>query len=207
VTLPQSSDEFSAAALGPQWEWNFQPRAEKWSLTERPGFLRLQAFPPLQKGNFFKAGNTLTQRMIGYEGGEVTVKCDPSGMAEGQVAGLVLFWRDYAILGAVQRGGVRRVELDNNGVVTAGPELPPASFALWLRAKISDQAVCTFAYSLDGQVFTPIGGSFALGWDNYRGSRVGVCTYNDEATAGALDVDWFHYTYRGLGPAQNPPPK
>jgi beta-xylosidase len=202
VAFPQSSDEFSSSELGPQWEWNFQPRADRWSLTERPGFLRLKAFPPTQKGNFFKAGNTLTQRVIGYEGGEVTAKIDPSGMADGQVAGLVLFWKEYAILGAVQRGGVRRVELNVNGVLADGPVLPPDGSALWLRAEISDQAACTFVYSLDGRSFTPIGGSFPLGWNNYRGSRVGLCCYNDDAEAGVLDVDWFHYTYRGLGPEE-----
>jgi beta-xylosidase len=199
VMIPQSSDEFSTALLGPQWEWNYQPRAEKWSLIERPGFLRLKAFPPLQKGNFFKAANTLTQRVMGYEGGEVTVKLDPSGMADGQVAGLTFFWKDYAILGAAQRGGVRRVQLNIAGNVTEGPELPPGASALWLQAQINDQAVCTFAYSLDGKTFTPIGGTFALGWANYRGARVGLCCFNDEADAGFVDVDWFHYTYRGVG--------
>ena len=201
VLLPQSSDEFAAGSLAPQWEWNYQPRADNWSLAERPGFLRLKAFPPLRKGDLFKAGNTLTQRVMGYEGGEVTVKLDPSGMADGQVAGLTFFWKDFAILGVAQRGGVRRVQLNVNGTVTDGPELPSSTGALWLRAEIDDQAVCTFAYSLDGKTFTPTGGSFALGWHNYRGARVGVCCYNDDAEAGSVDVDWFHYTYRGVGPA------
>ena len=150
--------------------------------------------------------NTLTQRVMGYEGGEVTVKLDPGGMADGQVAGLVFFWKEYAILGAVQRDGVRRVQLNVNGARTDGPALPPAGSALWLRAELSDQAACTFAYSLDGQTFTSIGGSFALGWHDYRGSRVGLCCYNDDAEAGSVDVDWFHYTCRDFGPAQTPPP-
>jgi beta-xylosidase len=33
----KGSDDFSSAVLGAQWEWNYQPRAEKWSLTERSG--------------------------------------------------------------------------------------------------------------------------------------------------------------------------
>ena len=56
LTHVQASDEFTAKTLKPQWEWNYQPRAEKWSLTERPGFLRLHAFP--SPGDFKKAGNT-----------------------------------------------------------------------------------------------------------------------------------------------------
>jgi beta-xylosidase len=42
VSSPEKSD-FAAGVLGPQWEWNYQPRAGKWSLTERRGFLRLHA--------------------------------------------------------------------------------------------------------------------------------------------------------------------
>ena len=38
---PQTSDEFSNAALGHQWEWNHNPDDEHWSLTARPGYLRL----------------------------------------------------------------------------------------------------------------------------------------------------------------------
>jgi hypothetical protein len=62
---------------------------------------------------------------------------------------------------------------------------------------IDDQASSTFAYSLDGKTFTPIGGSFKFGWANYRGTRVGIYSYNDEAERGFVDVDFFHYTYAG----------
>jgi beta-xylosidase len=67
-------------------------RAEKRSLTERPGFLRLHAFAP------FKAGNTPTQRAMRTEHNEVTVKLDVSGMADGQEAGLCHFAKTYATL-------------------------------------------------------------------------------------------------------------
>ena len=59
--LPQTSDDFNSPTLAPQWEWNYQPRADKWSLTERPGWLRLHAFKPIVANDFTKAGNTLTR--------------------------------------------------------------------------------------------------------------------------------------------------
>jgi beta-xylosidase len=61
AVVPQTNEEFDGKALGKQWEWNYAPRAEKWSLRERPGFLRLHAFAPL------KAGNTPTQRAMRTE--------------------------------------------------------------------------------------------------------------------------------------------
>ena len=91
ILTPQSSDEFNGPALGPQWEWNYQPRADKWSLTERPGFLRLKAFKPLRPDDLMKAGNTLTQRCFRTSANVVTIRLDLRAMADGQKAGLCHF--------------------------------------------------------------------------------------------------------------------
>ncbi|MBC8096228.1 MAG: beta-xylosidase, partial [Akkermansiaceae bacterium] len=193
--VPQSSEEFDSAALGPQWEWNYQPRANKWSLTERPGWLRLHAFKPLQRGEFFKAGNTLTQRVMGYEGGEVVLKMDVTSMADGQTAGLCAFWKPAALLGVSQREGVRRIQFSDGATNIIEAEFK--SPEIWLKGRIDSSAVCTFAWSVDGRKFEPIGGTFPLGWHNYRGSRLGIFCWNDDAEAGSVDVDWFHYDYAG----------
>lgn len=36
-------DDFSSAKLGLHWQWNHNPVDAAWSLTERPGFLRLKS--------------------------------------------------------------------------------------------------------------------------------------------------------------------
>ncbi|WP_202970902.1 integrase core domain-containing protein [Saccharothrix sp. ALI-22-I] len=46
-----TGDLFTDTRLKPQREWHYQPRADRWSLTERPGFLRLKAFAPLVADN------------------------------------------------------------------------------------------------------------------------------------------------------------
>ena len=102
LLVPQSDDDFSGPRLGVQWEWNYQPRADKWSLTERPGFLRLHAWKPLRHDDLKKAGNTLTQRVMRTRSNVVTVELDPSGMADGQVAGLCHYNRNYGTI-AVRR--------------------------------------------------------------------------------------------------------
>jgi beta-xylosidase len=88
ITAPQTDDDFSSPILGPQWEWFFQPRPDQWSLTERPGFLRLRAFKPLAAGDLSKTGNVLTQRPLGAAHNVATVAIDISNMADGQIAGL-----------------------------------------------------------------------------------------------------------------------
>jgi len=189
-SAPQTSDDFQSSQLGPQWEWNYQPRSDKWSLTTRPGWLSLQAFRPLQRGNLLKAGNILTQRVFGCAG-TATVKMDISQMADGQAAGLCQYGGRYAWLGVVQEGGVRRLAYNFNGTLAQGPEVPGP--LLWLRTAISDDGDATWSYSSDGRVFTPFGDHYHLEWANYRGSRLGIFTFNDEQDAGSVDIASFEY--------------
>jgi beta-xylosidase len=184
-------DDFSDSNLKNQWEWNYQPRAEKWSLTGVPRRLRLQAFPPLQPGNLLGAGNTLTQRILNTGSGVITVKLDVSSMADGQAAGLCHFGGHYAWLGVTQAGNRRRITYSANGEQTAGPPLP--STTVWLRSIVADKGETTWAYSFDGSTFVPFGKRYKFEWAHYRGDRVGIFTYNDRADAGAVDVDWFRY--------------
>ena len=59
-----ASDEFNrrpgAPALPLVWQWNHNPDDNNWSLTQRPGFLRLTT--GRVDGDFLSARNTLTQR-------------------------------------------------------------------------------------------------------------------------------------------------
>ena len=45
VTVPQTSDEFDSSDLGLQWQWQANPKDQWFSLTARPGWLRLNAVP------------------------------------------------------------------------------------------------------------------------------------------------------------------
>lgn len=52
VEQPQGSDEFDGLHLSPRWQWNHEPRADYWSLAERPGHLRLKGFRPIKESGF-----------------------------------------------------------------------------------------------------------------------------------------------------------
>lgn len=111
VITPQTTDEFNKVALPPQWKWNYQPRNDKWSLTERKGWLRLHAFMPFEQNNLLKAGNTLTQRSIRTNTNEVIIKLDISGMTDGQKAGLTHFGSpNYSTIGVVCEGTSKTLE-------------------------------------------------------------------------------------------------
>lgn len=192
---PQTNDEFEETTLPVQWEWNYQPRDEKWSLTEKPGWLRLHAFKPLEPDTLLKAGNTLTQRCFRTTSNEVVIKLDLSGMADGQKAGLCHFAKTRSFLGVVQEGKHRLLLYRQNDDKTRGPTIE--GNLIWLRSTWGLDGKSQYSFSLDGQSFTDFGAPYPLSWGSYRGDRIGIFSYNDQADAGYVDVDFFHYSYAG----------
>lgn len=190
---PQSSDDFSKAVLAPQWEWNYQPRDEMWSLTENPGYLRLKAFQPLEEDQLLKAGNTLTQRCFRASKNEVVVKIDIKGMTDGQKAGLCHYSKAYAMLGVAQSGKSRNLEFQTDKEKITGPAIKGNQ--VWIRSVWGLDGKSQFSYSTDGKKFTPFGELYQLQWGHYRGSRIGIYCFNNTMDAGYVDVDKFTYSY------------
>lgn len=196
---PQTDDDFSSATLSPQWEWHYQPRAEKWSLTERPGFLRLHAFRGLDGDNLLKVGNVLTQRTFRTSTNVVTVKLEVGGMADGQSAGLFHYTTaGYAGVGVTQSNGVRQLIYRSGLNVERGAEVNGSS--VWLRSSWGLDGVCRFFSSLDGKIFELVGEPYQMKWASYRGDRIGLFNYNHTAAAGYVDFDFFSYKYSGQVP-------
>jgi len=190
----QTSDEFDSATLSPQWEWYFQPRADKWSLQERPGFLRLYACRPLQPGVLTKTANILTQRPLRVAQSEVTVKMDLSHMADGQVAGLSLFGKTYGAVGIEQMGNARSFYFDETKKVIPGAAIPESTTEVWLRASWDASGLAQFSTSTDGTSFNPVETPYQIANSgNYLGAKIGLYTANDKQESGYIDIDWFHY--------------
>ncbi|MFJ9906342.1 RICIN domain-containing protein [Streptomyces sp. NPDC101152] len=187
-----TSDLFTDTSLKPQWEWYYQPRADHWSLTQRPGCLRLKAFAPLAADNLTKVGNTITQRVLRTAGGAtVTVRLEPASLADGQHAGLCHYAATYAGLGVRRSGTTTMITQNVNGTLTSGPSI--TQNAVWLRTTWDVNGISQFSYSLDGNTFTAFGGTYQLTWGGYRGDRIGLYTYNPNDT-GYIDVDSVQYT-------------
>lgn len=186
-----ATDHFDGQTISAQWQWNYQPRAEMFSLTERPGWLRLKAFKPLKQSQLLQAGNTLTRRCFRSSRNEVITKFDISGMTDGQQSGLCHFSKEYASIGVVQNNGIRRIEYKQNDVVTPGDVVNTPY--IWLKSVWGLDGKSRFSYSLDGEAFTDFGEIYQLKWGNYRGDRIGIYTYNDNQENGVIDVDFFEY--------------
>ncbi|MEA1673201.1 glycoside hydrolase 43 family protein [Nitrospirillum sp. BR 11163] len=185
----QDSDEFTGPVLGPQWEWNHNPDDNAWSLTARPGFLRLTARPA---EHLVTARNTLTQILQGPRS-RVTARLDLTAMTPGQRAGLALFGVKPSWIGAVRDPSGTHLALAVAGDENAGPAV--AAKTLELRAEVAPDQTVRYSYSLDeGRSFQPLGGAIPLtrfSW--WKGARPALFTFTRGAdTGGFVDVDWLH---------------
>ena len=191
----QTDDDFNVPKLSVQWEWNYQPRKDKWSLRDHPGFLRLYAFQPIKpedtKRVLFRAGNTLTQRCFRTTKNEVTTKILIGNMSEGQYAGLTHYALTYSTFGVKMLNGIKTLVYDNNGNVTEGMILTGSE--IWLKSFWDFDGISKYSYSLNGKTFIEVDGTYQLSWGNYRGDRIGIFNFNTTTDKGYIDVDWFTY--------------
>jgi beta-xylosidase len=184
-TRPQTSDTFSSAKLGPQWEWNHNPDDRRWSLSARPGFLRLTGGSAI---NLVSARNTLTQALQSREA-IITVRLDAKGLVEGQRAGLAMFGAGIGAIGVIRKDGENRIVFSLRGVDTLGPQLP--ADAVDLRVTVADQAA-RYSYSRDGgRTFVDMGGGILPRFSWWKGARPALFSYGDpsQPKAGVADFD------------------
>jgi beta-xylosidase len=201
VPVPQTSDEFDLPALGLQWQWwgNFKP--EWYSLTARPGFLRLIPVPLGEPTLLYNRPNLLTQKFPA-EVFTATAKLDPAGLAEGETAGLVLAGKTMAAL-ACSRGGqgvtlVRTNYNANDGRATADAVGATAVLgdvaAVYLRMHVAARGVCVFSYSTDEATFTELGTAVTAINAQWIGAKVGLFANGatDKRSKGYADFEYFH---------------
>jgi hypothetical protein len=197
-------DNFDGGKLSAHWQWNHVPDDGKWSLTEKPGVLRLHSLPA---ANFYNARNSLCQRPPGPES-IMTVELDTSGLVAGDTAGLGLVSTPYAWIGVVKSaegatlqmttgraaGGVRQGGAAPAVPATAiSPVTPPQQ--LWLRVHCNfdtDQAL--FSWSADGKQFTTLGNPFTTTFQltTFQGVRPALFNFNTSGQSGGYaDFDNF----------------
>jgi beta-xylosidase len=183
IARPATSDEFDSGKLGFQWQWNHNPVNDHWSLTDRPGYLRLKAIPA---DNLSVARNTLTQKLWD-EAGMVEIQLELGGMADGQRAGLAFMTGNkFGGVGVIRENGVVKIDMDG----ALGPAVNGKS--IWLRGWYQD-VDCHFVYSLDGKQFTDAPNTFKMGFQSWKGGRPAIYSYGKEG--GFVDVNYFHYGY------------
>ncbi len=187
---PQTSDEFNERILPPMWEWNHNPDDSHWSLTERPGFLRLHMLPA---ADLMHARNTLTESMQD-DSLEFTTEIETNHMRDGDHAGLSVFDKSLNYVAVVQTSGVQTLQFSLDGVNATGPVIHARM--LQLRAQVFDDTASYF-FSIDGgHHFQSAGKPVHLGFGWWKGARPAIFAFNtnpSDAPAGFVDVNWARY--------------
>ena len=205
------SDGFDAETLGLCWQWNHNPVNEAWSLTERPGYLRLKA----QKAtSLFDARNTLTQRMEGPTC-EATVSIDLRNMKNGDRAGFSAFNSDATLLAIRKTGGrlylsmdEEKVKLANDTKAITHVKQGSLTDVIRLRKPViylriegdfrpgPTKDIVKFWYSLDNKKWKRLGPDCRTSFDWQRffmGTKFAIFNYTTADEGGYIDIDWFQY--------------
>jgi beta-xylosidase len=212
IHAPQSDDEFNAPALGLQWQFNHNPDNTAWSLTEKSGYLSIKA---LKSESFLRAKNTLTQKTMGSSG-EAVVALDLSKIAEHQKAGLCSFGSLYSLIGIYRTEGKNYLFFETNEELFSQPRQSGGRINHFDTSKnyIEKQSITAkviylkvkldfvtnknhFYYSTDNKQFVPIGNDFRAVYSFWKGSRIGLFSYNEAKDEGTALFNWFHYDYDG----------
>lgn len=176
------SDDFSTSSLQPLWQWNHVPVDTKWSLTQRPGFLRLHSLPG---HSLWDARNTLTQRAVGPRSTPTAI-LDGTGLKAGDTAGLALFIQPEAWIG-LQKTDRDLTLVQYDGQLAHKEQIAISASRVWLRAECDFMTQkAHFSYSTDGKSFSQIGPPFTMMGIGvtFQGVRFALFNFNSAGVEG-----------------------
>jgi beta-xylosidase len=206
------SDGFDYAPgekLKKQWQWNHIPDNTLWSVTERPGWLRLRTGNV--SPNFPCAKNSLTQRTVGPMC-RVSVKVDASGLRDGDYAGLGALQSGYGLIAVTRENGklyivsLRRdmTVLDEHGRLPRRDRAPGAEigrveltgslaeFAIYFNFDDGVDEAC-FYYRDERGFFRRLGDVLHMRYtlDHFMGYRAALTCFSTKEPGGCADFDDF----------------
>ena len=213
----QRSDDFSAATLGPQWFFHTQPdwSGGSWSLTDRPGFLRIKTRNGDVNGAAAYQGMPMQRIDLKQFDAETVVSFDPEDGAE--AAGIVLHSTvGFNVMFSLTRTGAGKViELASytgasriDGPNATRNRLATKPFdgrSVHLKVSFDGRENATFSFSADGCTWRDMGvpvsvalnGGVDLSWrlQAWSGGTIGLFAVKNGATSdNSADFDSFTVT-------------
>ena len=196
-------DNFETANLGLQWVMQRPPRKRFWSLSDRPGFLRLSALPALAEEKASSAAVLRRQQHNDFQAA-VAMEFDPQH--DGEEAGRLLAQNDrFSYLLVKERfEGSNRLAcwqiLNGTRILAASEKVPDGRVYLFIEGRpgaysffwgMTEREMKPLALNLDGTILS------TLVADGYVGVLMGMYVSNGRAERKApdchADFDWFRY--------------
>jgi Beta-xylosidase len=202
-TLPKEENNYQREAFPLAWQWNHNADNRYWSLTDRPGWLRLTS------GRTDKtlpdARNMITQRTFGPRCSAVTL-LDVSGLKDGDFAGLTSFQRKYGFVGVKMQNGEKSmvmVEADNDmPVEKASISMEGNLVYLKIECNFKDRKdEADFYWSSDGKEWSQIGTTLKMIYTlpHFMGYRFGLFHFATENIGGCADFDCYRCFFEVAG--------
>ena len=198
-------DEFNGTAFDPSWSFVREPDKSRFSLTERPGFLRL-------KGSTVTLDDTevapvFIGRKLAGNNFEATASVDFRPAKENETAGIALrkTEREHYEFGVRKKGLGRELFLrfvaGSIRTIAATESIPAGRVKLRVRGF---PKYYRFSYSIDGDEFIEIGGvetKYLDGEANPQNLSLGLFASGNgiESTSNA-DFDWFEFNAKAVDP-------
>jgi xylan 1,4-beta-xylosidase len=196
---PPACDHFDAPALGPQWNFLRTPREAFWSLSERPGHLRLRLRPQTlaEPANPSFVGRR--QQHINFSA-RAAMEFTPRSADE--CAGLALLQNDryhFRFVVTLENGPAVVLIKREKGEEKILARQPVPAGKIYFKITAAGQAYSfhiaadyenwrPVAEEVDGRILsTPVAGGFI-------GAYIGMyASGNGKPSANAADFDWFEY--------------
>ena len=203
----KSSGKTWSNGLGLVWQWNHNPDNMNWSITQRPGYLRLRT--GMTTNALHTAKNTLTQRTYGPNS-SARVCIDVTNMKNGDVAGLTCFAYNYGYVGVKMENGSKQIVMIN-APKSSESQIEAVNIntnKVYLKIDCSfgygDKA--NFFYSTDGSNWKKIGNQLNMSYDltHFMGYRFGLFNFARQQTGGYVDFDYFRVNDELKGAGYDP---
>lgn len=211
---PALREEFDSPELPVDFQWLRTPYPQRiWSLTERPGSVRLFGRETL--GSQFEQALVARRQQDFCFTATTRMEFQPENFQ--QAAGLVLYYNatkfHYLFLAEDEEDGrhlrVMSCVTDVGDSFSAPMPLPPGSGNIELRMEV-DYERLLFSYRLPGEAWRRVPQVFDASivsdeagpptLANFTGAFVGICCQDGAGTSGPADFDYFEYRPRDYEP-------
>ncbi len=186
--------------LNPVWQWNHNPKDHLWSVTEKPGVLRI--YTDKVVADLCQANNILTQRMA-FPGCSGTITVDASGIKEGDYAGICALQGCYKLIAITKQQGQYFAVVMGRPVDDPRREKPVVYAKKWLESpRATFKLTADFFYMKDEvrffikeQEWLNMGDSLKVRFrlDHFTGCRFGLFMFSTTEAGGFADFSNFQY--------------
>lgn len=180
------SEDFNLPVL--RSTWSSKSEESKWSLKERPGYLRLKSQNKTEISNI--TSGSFSKEIEFNTTCDATCHIDLSNLNEGNETGMYYTNKHINYIEIEISNGIKKLKVSINNKVYEGPNVEVSQITFRTRIESTKG---WFEYSVDGSEFIKIGEEFVLNASHNKTDNVGIFCLSQLENEGSSDIDWFYF--------------